>query len=543
MRTTAAGWLATTILLHALAGCAMPTPTPDGDPDATSGTGDVAGTGMDVGATEGSAEARGETGPPRPPRDGSAETETTGDALVPGVFSPPYRINLENIVRIVHARSPRVRAAREEMIAAAHGLDEFRTNLSRLEPFVETRADLADFPNRDGAFGTTMEAVIGIEKETFEGGLLALESGGAYSNFHFDDLNDREEGSGVLVRGRVEKPFFGSRRRQDRVIAQAFQESTARRAQLDYLDAYRDYVDNALSYYILYVYYDRLVEIYSRYVSDLQELVDDNRLREEDRGRVESTRNTAETTRNQYESNRKEYLTYLLAELGIGLDAEHTIDPPPPYRLSEYAVQAQDPEKMRELIRRARENNPTFTVLNDAIENAELQRRQALRGRYDVTTFFEGTLFPVGSETFDDRLDGWIVGGGVTVRLNDQHVLNATRFKAEAEIRQFRARLEAEETLMRRRIVTETQGLIDNDANHGKLVETIAQSAAVYRQRLEQYFRSEVNVNQLLEARANLASTESTLASNLYNTGNRERRLMGATGLIYDIVGLDLGDE
>ena len=179
-------------------------------------------------------------------------------------------------------------------------------------------------------------------------------------------------------------------------------------------------------------------------------------------------------------------------------------------------------------------------MLGDAIKNSSLQRQQAIRGRYDVTTFVEGTLFPVGSETFDDRLDGWLVGGGVTVRLNDKRVLDATRQKAEAEIREFRARLEAEELLMRRRIVTEARGLLDNHRNRETLLEARGQKLRVFEQRREEYFSGTVNINQVVEARSALTSTEASLASNLYNTHNRERRLMGATGRIYDIVGLQL---
>ena len=58
---------------------------------------------------------------------------------------------------------------------------------------------------------------------------------------------EEESGGGALVRIRGEKPFFGSRRRQERSIAQAFQESTALKAQLLYLKNYRSYVDSALS--------------------------------------------------------------------------------------------------------------------------------------------------------------------------------------------------------------------------------------------------------------------------------------------------------
>ena len=490
---------------------------------------------------------------PQPPADPGV-SEAPSEPLPPDDVDPegtessarpsPYKINLESIVRIVYAKSPRVIAAREEMIAAQHGLEEFRSNLSRFEPFAETRSDLADFPNRNGAFGSTMEAVLGVQKETFEGATMRVESGAGYSNFRFQDLtDDHEEGSGALVRGRLEKPFFGSRRRQNRVIAQAFQESTARKAQLEYLDAYRDYVDNALGYYNQYLYYDRLLGVYGRYVDDLELLVGNPGLKPSDLGRVESEKLTAETEQDKYRSSRRRVLTYLLAELGLNIDAEYEMEPSPPYELSEYAVQARDPDQLEGLIVSARANNPTFKVLRDAIANSELQRRQALEGRYDVTTFVEGTLFPVGSETFDDRLDGWLVGGGLTVRLNDHRVLTATRLKAEAEIRQFKARIETEELFMRRRIITETQGILDNHDNRNKLLEARRRQVEVFAQRREEYFANTVNVNQLLESRSAISGTEQNLADILYSTRGRERRLMSATGKIFDMVNLRIDGE
>ena len=202
-----------------------------------------------------------------------------------------------------------------------------------------------------------------------------------------------------------------------------------------------------------------------------------------------------------------------------------------------------DSEKIESLIQRARENNPTFTVLRDAIENAQLQRQQAIDGSYDVTTFLEGTLFPVGSESFDDRLNGWVFGGGVTVRLNDHRVLNSTRLKAEAEIRQFRARLKAEETTMRRRITIEARGLYENDRVRTKLLEALQQGKRVYEERRRAYFAGQINIDQLLDARLSVASTESNLESNLYMVRNRVRRLAGTLGRIYDVVGLEFGDR
>ena len=44
----------------------------------------------------------------------------------------------------------------------------------------------------------------------------------------------------------------------------------------------------------------------------------------------------------------------------------------------------------------------------------------------------------------------------------------------------------------------------------------------------------------MLQARRDLRSTDVELAQNTYGSESRERRLMGALGVIYDVVGLDI---
>ncbi len=461
-------------------------------------------------------------------------------------LGPPYHLNFDSIVRLAYAKNPTVRASREEMKAAKHGLSEFRANLSRLEPFVETRSDLSDFPNRRGAFGNTFESVVGVKKETFEGIVLGTEVGAAHSRFDFAESaagqNSVESGAGALVRTRFEVPFFGSRRRQERIIAQAFQESTARNAQLNYLKSYRSIVDNALSYYNLVVYYRRLVEIYGKAAFDCSQLMRDKRVDGSDRQRIESVKATAESNRNIYTSREKEYLTILLSYLAIDGSEPVSIETAE-YGLSPFVEQARTAQGLQELIDRARSNNPTFRVLGDAIRNTELQHQQAIRGKYDVTTFVEGTLFPIGSETFDNRLEGWTVGGGVNVRLNDRRVLTTTRKKTEAQIRQFQAEIEAEEISTRRKIVSTAEATWSNHENRKQLLDARQNKQKEFTDRLSEYFGSEINIDQLMSTRSDLTSNEANVASNMYNTADREATLTLAIGQIFEMVGLKVGSE
>ena len=70
----------------------------------------------------------------------------------------------------------------------------------------------------------------------------------------------------------------------------------------------------------------------------------------------------------------------------------------------------------------------------------------------------------------------------------------------------------------------------------------VQQKSEEYQQRLKAYFDGGVNIDQLLDSRSELASQESGLASNQYNSADRESNLLSAIGNIYEIVGLTFDD-
>ena len=63
----------------------------------------------------------------------------------------PYHLGADNIIRILFNKSPLMIASRERMVAAQYGLEEFKANLSRLEPYVRADASISDFPERRDA--------------------------------------------------------------------------------------------------------------------------------------------------------------------------------------------------------------------------------------------------------------------------------------------------------------------------------------------------------------------------------------------------------
>lgn len=478
-------------------------------------------------------------------RSNSARLDgSDGQKPIPG---PPYQLNVKAIAQMAFRINPSVRASREEMKAAKHGLDEFRANLNRLEPYVEMRNNLTRFPFQRSGIGHELTSVVGVQKESFEGSVMKLEVGPSFfARYaeHDDGLgrDPRDGEAGAFIGSRVEFPFLGSRRRQDRIISQAFQESTARKAQLDYLKNYRALVENALSYYNLVIYYRQLGQAYEHWGKDLDALLADKRLRPIDRSRVESVKGSAESYRGQYLSRETEYLSILMGYLG--LDSTNVVEVEvSDYQMSTFAVSAQNAKGLESLVEKARQNNPTFEVLNNAIRNTQLQHEQAVRGKFDVTTFLEGSLYPFGSKDLDSRSTGWALGGGVNVRLNDQRARTATRLKTEALIRQFEAEIEAEEINIRRKIHSTTKAIWDNDANRTQMLEVARRKSTEFKERLEEYYANSINIDQLMSTRSDIASNAASLANVVYNSADREATLLLAVGQIYEMVGLKIGSN
>lgn len=462
----------------------------------------------------------------------------------------PCTLSSSTIARLVFELSPEVRAAREEMEAAQHGLAEFRANLSRFEPFTEVKAQANRFPDRQDATGRSGEVVAGLEKETFEGARFSVEGGGSASRVRYGDPDEDQdkvdEGSGGLIRGRIEVPFVGSRRRQERIINQAFQESSARQAQLNYIDEFRNEAVEALQFYESAIWYLSEARAYGGKIRSLTTLRQNPRVRPEDRARLDTSMADAQVLHDQYMNYHRDAMLSLLATIGLEPGTPYRLEEPQAYVPSKYIDMSATSQGQMRMVEEAYVNNPRFRVLDNAIRDAELQKQQAIQGTYDITAFVEGTQFPFGAESFDDRLGGWFVEAGVTVRLNDQRVLNATRLKAEARIRQFNAQIDFERLNIQRRISTHTDTLRSNHKVRMQILDAIKQKQATFEYRSRAYLSGEsppLTIDDVLIPLNEMTYAEIQLASNRYYSGLAETALTSAMGEVYQVVGMHLEES
>ncbi|NLX13270.1 MAG: hypothetical protein GXY44_06390 [Phycisphaerales bacterium] len=487
---------------------------------------------------------------PTGPESPVTSQPATRPAEPAAALTKPYRLNVENIIHLTFQMAPAVAANREAMLAAQYGLEEFRTNLSRFEPYVRGDGIISRFPKRRDSRGLSGETVAGLEKETFDGAILRVEGGGSASRIKYgevgEDQSEIDSGGGGTVRGRVEVPFVGSRKRQSRNISAAYQESNARAEMISYLENYASYTSAALTYYQYALYYLGYLRAHERQRDMLQELLDDPRTREQDHQRIQSTLLTTEALNRQYRTTYDSYLLMLLEVIGIGPDDAYMLEEPPADAASRYMEQARTPEGRRQLLSDAYDNTPKFRVLTDAIRDAELKRSLVLRAKYDVTAYTQGTRFAFGSKTFDDRVGGWELTAGASLRINDPRVLNASLDKAAAEIRQYQNEIEALRLQIQNQIDTQSAILVSYEKSMGRVLENIETTRAVLAERWSDYLERGPHawsIDNLLIAMGRATTAECQLFSVAYNVGLSDAVLMSTTGFVYKLVGLEIVND
>ncbi|NLX12571.1 MAG: TolC family protein [Phycisphaerales bacterium] len=471
--------------------------------------------------------------------------QSPGDRL-----QEPFYLDPDNIIRLLFEKSPVIIASRERMIAARYGLEEFRANLSRAEPYVRADAIIGDFPERAG--GARIESgtvTAGMRKETFDGSVYEADAGWRGTRTRYDEVakgaDDTVRGQAGTVHGRMEIPFVGSRARTDRIISAAYQESTARAAKLRYLTLFQDYAAYLLRYYRYTLRQLGSLRIYKARIEDLESLLSDTRLPEEDYQRVQNALNAEVMAMQTQHRNYRRYILIILQCLGLRPGETYFLVEEPLDRPVRFLEQARTPEGIQQMLEQAYANTPMFQVYRNTIQDAELKRTQAIIGKYDVTAAAAGSYHGYGDEDFDDRLDGGQAEFSLAVRRNDPRVQDASQSKAEAEIRQHGHLIAQQYRTIQRKIAEKAHLLVMHHEARPAALENIRQAQAEYEYRKNVYLSGDskaFTIDDVLNAGNALRDAQGNLIVNIHTSSDCEDELFIVMGEIYRLVGLGMDE-
>ncbi len=425
-------------------------------------------------------------------------------------------IDFHSIIEITFAKNLEIAAARFEIEASDYQFRRFERNLSQFVPLiVESTAGRESESFREE--GTRLwenedEAVVsaGFEKEFFDGKQISGVAGMAGSS------DGRGDNNHPFIGGEIRFPLFSSFTTLKRVTERNFEENELLNAWLDFIDTVRSSISESHEAYVDVEEALGMRLLSEAAIHDFQSLLDSPFMesRENDRLQVKDQIQAFQSESVDFRGEVDSALISLLETLGVDTAGLETIRHLELNGEMYYGNQYINSD-IETLIQEAIQEDVEIRVLKIAQSNAELKKRLAKQGNWDII----GKLF--GNYDFaqrgDDRRgrEGYEVGLGFSIQRNDPKLLLLSMRQADAEIRQFNAQIlwreRQVEHLIKRR-VSEARTL-------RQLIDELKASRelrrSVYTQKHQSFLSGEETIDNLIQSRDSLFDTEKDLVERL----------------------------
>lgn len=440
-----------------------------------------------------------------------------------------------SVVRLTYENDLRIAAARYEMEAAQYQFERFERRLSQFVPMkLDTTIQRESESSirhgiREKERVDQGETSIGFEKEFFDG--KKIEAGVGAQAFS----EEGAEFGNPFFQGELEMPLFSSFTRLERITERSFEESEMLEAWLDFIDRVSESANESQEVYFVLQRSKNRREIALEAMDDLRLLaIEDGTTNRGSRdvaqieGLILEYQSDAVQNQGLLESDMIELHDRLGLE-SLELGEIDFLD----YYGEYYYGRSYLEENLENLIQEALSSDIEIQIREIALRNAELKKRLAKQGKWDII----GKLF--GRYDFDRRGDDpsrkreFFVGTGVSIRRNDPRLLLLSLKQADAEIRRF----EVEIMFRKRQVGNLITRLVSEARNLRSLTREHAASRlarkAVFEQKRVDYLDGSESIENLLDARDDLYSTDRNLIETLDDFYSVIVNLDGASGFYF----------
>jgi len=437
-------------------------------------------------------------------------------------------LNPDSIVRMTYDNNPSIASARHKLKSAEYNFKLFESEFTQFIPLI-----LDSRVRNQSGNKTSAEVVASMEKEFFGGASLSLDVG---------NETDRQPGETAhtqFVAGHLEFPLFSSNRKLNRVIKRTFEENELFNANLDYVEAIREEISEAAESYYDLVSRTRILEMGKKYQEKLNALLDEEWVKAHtaDRQQIVDELRALDSDIKGWEARVSSIKIQLQRQLGVASIEKFRVEPislglgEKDY-VGRYYVEEDDTT----ILRKALANDTEIKVLRRVIENAREKKRLAEQGRWDIFASIGGRY-----ENFSqDSERNYSIDIGLRIKKFDSEVLNYSRLKAEADIRNIESRIRDTEFGLEARI-QERKGEAENQRKQlQSLYESLQSRNDIYTFKLERYLRGEESIDNLIRAFRSLLNTE----KELYEVGNdyfdNIRDLDDLCGVYFEKLGIEV---
>ncbi len=439
-----------------------------------------------------------------------------------------YVLTPRSLISVAFDLQPDIKSSYQRFKSEEARYDFFYTSRDALTPQLsftntagEARAEAEDVVR------TRSHAVeLGIEKRFFDTTELDV-SLGYLTDEEGDDIGNRP-----FVAAALRYPLWVSRQKLARTSEDIFRRNELNDAQLNYIQTVRNRLQNVLFRFHEVVNLRHQVDIQTRWAADLERLLErvnaiDGRDVTADRQRVEAEIASVSSNARNVGGRFQIDLARLKAAAGIPFHAEVDLvdDPFNPFTRGTH----------EQWLLLSIETDPELATLRNEVVNSEVQLDLARRGRWDLALLLDGqsTLEGRGRSEGDSN---WSVSAGVAISHVDSRVTDSLARQAQARINRFRQAIVARENA----IYTDTlEPLVRIDTlgeSRDQLIETLPKYVRDYETGIEEYLRGNLNIDDLLKRRENIASQELEISRLLFLVGANVAELCAATGKFFDLL-------
>jgi outer membrane protein TolC len=412
-------------------------------------------------------------------------------------------LNPDTIIKIAYERNPRIAAARHKLRSSEYNYKLFESEYSQFIPLImDSRVQRTSDSSEDNPSG---RLTAGLRKEFFDGSSASLDVG----NETQWDSNDGTHNQ--FIEGQVEFPLFSSNRKLSRVIERTFEENELHNANLDYVEQVREILREAQEEYYDLISRARILNTLRKYKKRLEALPDEPWVRDHpaDARQIEDEVNSLDSDIKGLEVTVSSLEIRLQREIGLESLEGFRIEPVPlGLGESDYYGEHYIEESTQAVVKRAMVNDVEIKVLHRVMESAKEKKRLAEQGRWDTFVSIGGQYSYAGFNGDDNPEKGYSVGMGLKVKKFDAKVLDYSRLKAEADIRNVEARIKDRELQTAARIRQEKGEAANRRKQLESLYESLQSRERIYTLKLESYLKGEKSIDNLIQTFRSLLDTE-----------------------------------
>jgi len=419
---------------------------------------------------------------------------TAGTATA-GPDQPPI-VNPQTIIDLVFERNPEIIAARYAEEEAKFQFLDFERNLSQFTPFISdsglTRSDRS--PTEDQEYRST----IGMRKEYFDSSSFSAGVGNR------GGFGDSGSANSQLAEADITLPLFSSNTKLRRITDRSREENLRLNTRLEYIDTVRDSIQAAQESYFWLLVTLRRLKFMTACQADYRALLDDGLIRDNP-----ADCNHLSTECESLEADiirTRERIAVQFADLRLIIGFEELQIS----QLQQINLHADNffgksylTAQTENLMRKAEKNDIRVKVLQNARHNSIEKRDLAIKGTWDAFLDLGGEVDFAGTGTMRED-NGYSLNSGLRADKIDSKLLQYSKQRATAEIRQYNALIKQQE--LRTRAAIEENLLVANSRRNqyqSLLLET-ASKEQVYQQKRASYLAGNSTLEDVVMARSQL---------------------------------------